>query len=234
MAMIFGWRHRSNLRIRFAWAAVVGPWIFFELVRTKLPHYDLPCFPALAFLVADALVRCFGGEEDDLVRPSFLIGAAIWAVAVLALGFVPWLAVKKLSPIPLGATIAWSLVAIAYAVTVFAFFVAEKPRHAVAAMAGGMAAAIIVAFGFYLPNAWFFRLSSSVADVLKRDGATVPGQEQMIAYKEPSLAFYQGGTIREQTENDFLVTHPPTDWPKWLTIRSDVLGPHARECEESV
>jgi 4-amino-4-deoxy-L-arabinose transferase-like glycosyltransferase len=222
MAMIFGWRHRGNPRIRFAWAAVVGPWIFFELLRTKLPHYGLPCFPALAFLTADALVRCFRREEDDLVRPSFLISAAIWSVAVLALGFIPWLAAKDLSPIPLGPTIAWSLVAIAYAVTVFALFTAEKPRHATGAMAGGMVAAIVVAFGFYLPNAWFFRLSGNVADALKRNGATLPGQEQMIAYKEPSLAFYQGGTIREQPENDFLITHPPGDWPEWLTIRSDV------------
>jgi hypothetical protein len=40
----------------------------------------------------------------------------------------------------------------------------------------------------------------------------------MIGYKEPSLAFYQGGTIREQGENDFLLTHPPPEWPRFLVI----------------
>ena len=38
-------------------AAVIGPWVMLECVRTKLPHYLLPCFPPLAFLTADAIVR---------------------------------------------------------------------------------------------------------------------------------------------------------------------------------
>ena len=45
---------------------------------------------------------------------------------------------------------------------------------------------------------------------------------QMMGYKEPSLAFYQGGTIREQSENDFLIKHPQSEWPKWLVIRQDL------------
>jgi 4-amino-4-deoxy-L-arabinose transferase-like glycosyltransferase len=222
MAIIFAWRHRADPRIRFALAAVVGPLICFEAVQTKLPHYVLPCFPPLAFLTADALLRNFRREEDDVFRPSFLIAAAIWSVAVVALGLAPWLAARAFDQIPVAATIAWTVTAIAYAATVFALFVAEKPRAAVIAMAGGMTAAMVTAFAWYLPSAPFFRLSITVADCLKRDGATIPGQVQMIGYKEPSLAFYQGGTIREQPENDFLITHPQTQWPKWLSIRSDV------------
>ena len=38
---------------------------------------------------------------------------------------------------------------------------------------------------------------SATADVLRREGATGPGEAVMLDYKEPSLAFYQGGTIRE-------------------------------------
>ncbi len=232
MALIFGWRHRGDIRARFALAAVVGPLIFFEIVQTKLPHYVLPCFPPLAFLTADALLRNFRHEEDDLLRPSFLIGASIWAVAVVGLGLAPWLAAKAFEQIPVAATVAWTIVAIAYAATVFALFVAEKPKAAATSMAGGMVLAMLVAFAWYLPNALFFRLSVAVADVLQRDGATVPGQVQMIAYKEPSLAFYQGGTIREQPENNFLITHPQQQWPRWLTIRADVwrtMPPEVRE-----
>jgi 4-amino-4-deoxy-L-arabinose transferase-like glycosyltransferase len=222
MGLIFAWRHRAEPRIRFAFAAVVGPWLMCEIIQTKLPHYVLPVFPPLAFLTADALVRCFRGEEDDMIRPSFLIGATIWAVAVLAMGLAPWLVVRWFTPIPLAATIAWSIVAIAYAVTVFALFVGEKPKAAAGAMAIGMIVAMVIALGWYLPQAWFMRLPIRVANVLERDGATAPGEVQMIGYKEPSLAFYQGGTIREQREDDFLLTHPPSEWPMWIVIRGDL------------
>ena len=47
--------------------------------------------------------------------------------------------------------------------------------------------------------------------------------EEWLRYgSEPSLAFYQGGTIREQSENDFLATHPSSQWPRFTVIREDV------------
>jgi hypothetical protein len=71
--------------------------------------------------------------------------------------------------------------------------------------------------------------------VLHRNGgaaeSTQAGDVQMIGYKEPSLAFYQGGTIREQSENDFLQTHPPQQWPQFLTIRQDVWRDIPREAK---
>lgn len=48
------WRGRSDPRLRFLVAWIVPAWIAFELVVTKLPHYLLPVFPALA--IASALV----------------------------------------------------------------------------------------------------------------------------------------------------------------------------------
>src|SRR5205823_13070965 len=66
LTFVIAWRHRDDPRIRFALGAVIGPWLMFELVRTKLPHYLLPIFPALAYLMADAIVRCLRGEHKDL------------------------------------------------------------------------------------------------------------------------------------------------------------------------
>ncbi len=57
LAFVMGWKNRRDPRIRFALAAVIGPWVMFEAVQTKLPHYLLPCFPPLAFLAADAILR---------------------------------------------------------------------------------------------------------------------------------------------------------------------------------
>jgi 4-amino-4-deoxy-L-arabinose transferase-like glycosyltransferase len=219
-------RHRNLPAIRFAIAACVGPWIMFELVRTKLPHYLLPAFPPLAFLTADALVRCFRGQYDDLVRRGFIAAAGAWAIIVIGIGILPWLALRAFEPIPLLATTAVTAVAVVYALAVFVRFQLRLPRAGALAMGAGMMLAMVIIFGWYLPQAWFLQLSPRLATILIDHGAgaenTQSGDVQMIQYKEPSLAFYQGGTIREQPENNFLLTHPVEDWPRWLVIREDV------------
>ncbi len=65
------------------------------------------------------------------------------------------------------------------------------------------------------------RLSIRVADVLRREGATGAGAVQMLDYKEPSLAFYQGGTIRENSA--MALSHALLDRaPRWLVITGDI------------
>jgi hypothetical protein len=44
----------------------------------------------------------------------------------------------------------------------------------------------------------------------------------MIDYKETSLAFYQGGTIRPQRDNQYLINTPPQQWPPWIVLTDDV------------
>src|SRR5690606_30270389 len=46
------WRNRVEPAVRFLLAWLVPSWILFELVPTKLPHYVLPLYPALALLTA--------------------------------------------------------------------------------------------------------------------------------------------------------------------------------------
>ena len=51
------WRHRREPPLRFLLAWVVPCWIVFELVVTKLPHYVLPLYPAIAILIAREIER---------------------------------------------------------------------------------------------------------------------------------------------------------------------------------
>ena len=50
---------RAGARFLLAW--LVPCWIVFELVMTKLPHYVLPLYPAIAILIAGVLDR--GGSR---------------------------------------------------------------------------------------------------------------------------------------------------------------------------
>jgi 4-amino-4-deoxy-L-arabinose transferase-like glycosyltransferase len=224
LTFLIAWRHfRQDARVRFALAAVVGPWLMLECVQTKLPHYLLPVFPPLAYLTADAIVRCLRGDHEGLRTRGTRGAVVVWGMIVAALGFLPvWANLKSTH----AATTACAVAGVIYGGAVATLFLARRPRAGLLAMGVGMMLAMAVAFAWYVPGASDLRLSVDVAAILARDGAsardTRPGDVRMIQYKEPSLAFYQGGTIRELGENDFLITHSPADWPKWVVIREDV------------
>ncbi|WP_372706375.1 ArnT family glycosyltransferase [Brevundimonas sp.] len=76
-AVSTGWHRRAEPAIRFLVCWLVPAWLIFELTPTKLIHYTLPTFGALALLGAAALTRPLG-------RVSRYGGAAL---AILA-GFV--------------------------------------------------------------------------------------------------------------------------------------------------
>ena len=62
------WALRREAWVRFLLAWIVPAWIIFELVPTKLPHYVLPLYPAIAILIAEAV-------EFGQAVPQSLAGA---------------------------------------------------------------------------------------------------------------------------------------------------------------
>jgi 4-amino-4-deoxy-L-arabinose transferase-like glycosyltransferase len=99
------WRHRRELPVRFLLAWIVPCWIVLELVVTKLPHYVLPLYPAIAILIAWAIERRALSNNPHLTRftvmwPIFaavIPAAAVWLLLYMR-GQFGWLAW------PLGAT----------------------------------------------------------------------------------------------------------------------------------
>ncbi|HYC13952.1 MAG TPA: glycosyltransferase family 39 protein, partial [Stellaceae bacterium] len=82
MAARSAWRERKDDAIRFLIAWIVPFWIVMEAIPTKLPHYVLPTYPAIALLSARALLERSAGE-----RWHWLEGlcVALWGLATLAL-----------------------------------------------------------------------------------------------------------------------------------------------------
>lgn len=56
LAAPWAWANRQVPAVRFMIAWIVPAWIVFEAVATKLPHYVLPTYPALAALAGAALL----------------------------------------------------------------------------------------------------------------------------------------------------------------------------------
>ena len=235
LAVVLGWKRRHLPQLRFALAAVLGPWVMFELVRTKLPHYMLPTYPWLALLVGDAIVRCLRGQHRDLVSRVFfaaLVGVAVFAGlgAMVPAGASRWF---DESIVP-GAVVAAA--AVTYLALVVSLFLRRRTAAALAALGLGAMASWAIAWAVYLPRAQFLRVSVRTADVLRREGATGPGRVLMLDYKEPSLAFYQGGTIREDRATALTPEHLDGATP-WFVITSDVwdkTAPAVREGFELV
>src|ERR1700709_2424187 len=74
-----GWRARREPGAQYLLAWLMPSWIMFELVLTKLPHYVLPLYPAIAILIVGAL------ERRVLSRSPWLVRGAAWWFAIPAI-----------------------------------------------------------------------------------------------------------------------------------------------------
>lgn len=66
------WAARRQAATRFLLAWLVPSWIVLELVPTKLPHYVLPLYPAIAILIAASM------QAGTLSKRPALARAALW------------------------------------------------------------------------------------------------------------------------------------------------------------
>ena len=100
MALPSIWAARREKGAKFLLAWIVPSWLVFELVVTKLPHYVLPLYPAIAILIAGVMDPHLLGRQRWLTRttawwfmfPVILGTAGIIALIVLdrQLGLLAW------------------------------------------------------------------------------------------------------------------------------------------------
>jgi len=186
--LVNGWRARAEPGVRFALCWLIPSWIVFELVPTKLPHYTLPCFGALAWLMAAALRQPLGPR----VR---WIGA--WIAAAVAVGFA---VAAALGAAVYGEASSWVWVALitlamaTAAVCALVFTARQRP---------GLAAALTCAFGVLghaclvgglAPSLNGIWLSERVARAVTAAGSQgfSKGPTAVAGYAEPSLVFALG------------------------------------------
>jgi 4-amino-4-deoxy-L-arabinose transferase-like glycosyltransferase len=89
-ALASTWRTRAEPAVRFLLAWLVPAWILFELVPTKLPHYVLPLYPALAILAGAWINRFTTANVLALRKPPSLprgtrVFSVLWLITGLAI-----------------------------------------------------------------------------------------------------------------------------------------------------
>ena len=192
-AAVAAWRYRAEPGVRFALAWLIPTWLVFELLPTKLVHYLMPAYGALAWLAARALAEPIG-------RLARWLGAGLTALVGLALagGVVYLLSLYGDAADAWAATLTAAVLAAAGLAGAI-LLLRQAPRAAVA-VALGLAvlghALLAAAFVPQLSPLWLSaRLERAMdkAQLLPRQGVAEAPVE-VAGYAEPSLVFALGTT----------------------------------------
>jgi 4-amino-4-deoxy-L-arabinose transferase-like glycosyltransferase len=177
------WRARREPGAQYLLAWLIPSWIVFELVLTKLPHYVLPLYPAIAILTVGAL------ERRVLSRSSWLMrGAAWWFVVPAGASVLAIVGAITLARQPV--FLAWPFVAAALIFGLFAWWLYED-SHAEGSLLNAVVSAIFLAFAIYgvvVPGLARLFPSVEVARALRNVSCVGP-KAASAGYHEPSLVF---------------------------------------------
>jgi 4-amino-4-deoxy-L-arabinose transferase-like glycosyltransferase len=176
------WRAKREPGAQYLLAWLAPSWIVFELVLTKLPHYVMPLYPAIAILTAGAL------ERRVLSRSWLVRGATSWfAIPTLASIIAVVGAVILTRQLAL---VAWPLLAAAMIFGLFAWWLYEN-NHAERSLLNAVAAAALLALGIYgvvMPQLSTLFPSAEIARALRNVSCVGP-KAAAAGFHEPSLVF---------------------------------------------
>jgi 4-amino-4-deoxy-L-arabinose transferase-like glycosyltransferase len=164
---VFATRHEPGAKFLLAW--VVPAWILFELVVTKLPHYVLPLYPAIAILISGVV------SARALPAKNWLEQGTIWWFIVPVLlglvglgglifigrqfGFLAWLLVG--ASIVMGFR-AWQL------------YRSDGAEHSLVRGAAAALLMVTAIFGLIVPSLHSVFPSVALARIMRDSGCRAP------------------------------------------------------------
>ena len=192
--LLWGWRRRRAAGCRYLLAWLGPAWIFFELVPTKLPHYVLPLYPALALLAGGVLAKGFAAHLAGPARLVDSVLGVLWGAITIALG-----AALLILPLWFGGTVSPVVIFAVPAMLGLACLLLFRDPQPM--RTAGLVAAISVAFVLpaalaVAPELDYLWPSRSGAAALARHPPG-PGEAVLsVGYSEPSLVFLLGTATR--------------------------------------
>jgi 4-amino-4-deoxy-L-arabinose transferase-like glycosyltransferase len=185
------WQARREPGAQFLLAWLVPSWIVFEAVITKLPHYVMPLYPAIAILIAAIL------DQGGLYKKRWLVrGTVGWFVfpGVISL-LVPigFLVIDR----DLG-IIAWPTAAASVIFGLFAWWLYEVDGAEHSLLRGMMASVLmgVTVYAITFPALPALFPSELVAQAVQANQCEKPRLVSTYAYQEPSLVFLLGAGTR--------------------------------------
>lgn len=194
------WKQRRLPNIRFLIAWIIPTWITFELIMTKLVHYVLPTYPALAILAAAWLM------DNNRQAPKLWVWGVsiIWGLVSIGLCLAPIALPVVVEGMPdLGQMFFASLgLALAFAALHIINNALNKASNdsaqlaiPVLALAGVLTVTALL--GFMLPGLKSVFVSARIAENLPAAESSCKQITVFTAgYNEPSLVFLAGTQTR--------------------------------------
>ncbi len=180
------WAIRREPAARFLLAWLVPSWIVFELVVTKLPHYVMPLYPAIAILIAGAV------ETKVLSHRPWLVRGVMWwflvPIIVSIVAVVGAIVIERDLVL-----FAWPFFAAAVVCGLFAWQLYDDDcaEHA---FVRATAASVLMTIGIYavvVPALTPAFPSVALAEVLHDSNCQDPVAAS-VRYEAPSLVFLAG------------------------------------------
>ena len=191
LAIPFAWAERRRPAVVFALAAILPHWIVYELIATKLPHYVLPAYPAIACVTAAALLAPRPARWRS-ARAAIALYGALWTVAGLAFAVAGPLLLWRLQGEVSAVAIADAAVAAGLVVAATVLLLCRARLAAFGASA--LAATTIYAslFLLVLPELGTIWLSPRIADTVRLVRPCPDSVLASVSFSEPSLVFLAG------------------------------------------
>jgi 4-amino-4-deoxy-L-arabinose transferase-like glycosyltransferase len=194
LAILAAWAGRGKPEIRFLILWAMMTWIVFEFVQTKLPHYVLPAFPALAILSAAGMMQAAGLLTGWKAKTLHRLWIVLAVIAGLAIATFPLMGALQLGEDQLlRVSIAAALGV--FSVAVMIWFVLKPGLARLLPLSGIVAIQYLAAFGIAIPAVDAAWPSNRVARIVE----TLEGCEAFPAatagYREPSNVFYLGTDV---------------------------------------
>ena len=210
--IVYAIARRREGAVRFLLAWLVPAWIVLELAPTKLPHYTLPLYPALALLCAAAVMAGVRESRSFLDNVPVRIGAALWLMTTIALTgalvfYVP-------ATYGTGTNIVLWILAVpilgAAGIAVLFLLRGEGENATAAAVVAGAIFAAVTLAGV-MPRLEQVMVSRNAANLIARSNA-LPQAVAAVGFHEPSLVFQVGTkmTLAQSAADaaDFLTKTP--------------------------
>ena len=196
-AVYRAWRERTDPALRFCLAWLIPAWILMEIIPTKLPHYVLPLYPALALVCARSAIAILDGAAPWYDKRALWLTGGLWALVGLILG-----GAAAYLPLHFGFDSNWhTWFFILFALYLLATTAAAMKHHVItealenSLISGGILTAMVVwlMVSNFSPMWVAERAAQAVAGEFK-DGP--PPVTAVAGFSEPSLVFLSGtGTV---------------------------------------
>jgi 4-amino-4-deoxy-L-arabinose transferase-like glycosyltransferase len=187
---------RSSPAIRFLLAWCGASWVMFEIVPTKLPHYVLPLYPALAIISAAWVLA-----PRDPAAPRWLKALLYLAALQFVVGLAALVGGVIELPRLYGSGAPWWLVAVAGLGGMLGLgsAVAQLRRGPIAAAGLALVTVLVIYPALSLGTAprltqlWVSQRAAALVAKYTRAGDPPPA---LAGYTEPSMVFYLGEDTR--------------------------------------